>query len=76
MPVTIYTRASCAPCKTVKMWLQRKGVAFTEKNVDDNPEFAKEAAQKSGFTMVPVITVGDQVIAGANLGLISKLLML
>lgn len=75
MPVTVYTRTTCAPCKTVKYWLNKKGIAFTEKNVDENPEFAQEAFSKSGFTAVPVTVVGDKVIAGMNLSLISQALM-
>lgn len=59
----------------VKTWLNNKGISYDERNVDD-PANAREAFQQSGFTMVPVTVVGDQVIAGMNISLISKALML
>lgn len=72
MPVTIYTRTTCAPCRMVKTFLQRKGVKYEEKNLDDNPELAAEAFEKSGFTMVPIIVVGEKVISGMNLPLLNQ----
>lgn len=75
MPVTVYTRTTCAPCRMVKTFLQRKGVQYEEKNLDDNPELATEAFEKSGFTMVPIIVVGERVVSGMNLPLLSELLM-
>lgn len=59
----------------VKTFLQRKGVQYEEKNLDDNPELATEAFEKSGFTMVPIIVVGERVVSGMNLPLLSELLM-
>jgi glutaredoxin len=59
----------------VKRWLQNKNVPYTEKSLDDNIDYASEAFEKSGLQMVPVITVGEQVVSGANIGLLSKLLM-
>jgi glutaredoxin len=72
--VTIFTRTTCAPCKTVKYFLQKKGVAFVEKNVDE-PENAAEFAKVSDFPMVPLVLVGDQKVQGMNLSLLSNLLM-
>lgn len=56
----------------VKTFLQRKGVKYEEKNLDDNPELAAEAYEKSGLSMVPIIVVGEKVIAGMNLPLLSE----
>jgi len=75
MPVTIYTRSTCAPCKTVKYFLQKKGVAYAEKNIDD-PEYAAEFARVSDYPMVPLVLVGETKIQGLNLGLLSQALML
>ena len=60
----------------LKSYLQRKGVQYEEKNVDDNPELMAEVYEKSGYQMVPVTVIDDQVITGLNIGLISKALML
>ena len=60
----------------LKKYLQRKGVEYTEKNVDEHPEDAAEAFAKTGLTMVPVTVIDDTVISGFNLPLIIKELML
>jgi glutaredoxin len=75
MPVTIYTRTTCAPCKTVKFFLQKKGIAFTEKNIDE-PSHAEEFNKVADFPMVPLVIVGEQKVQGLNLSLLSKLLTL
>jgi len=75
MPVTVYTRTSCAPCRTLKTYLQKKGIKFEEKNIDENPDHAAEAFAKTGLAMVPVTVIGDKVIQGLNLPLIIKELM-
>lgn len=72
--VTIFTRSTCAPCKTVKYFLQKKGVPFREKNIDE-PEFAREFSEVSDFPMVPLVIVGGSKVQGLNLGLLSNLLM-
>ena len=71
----VYTRTTCAPCKTVKYWLNKKGIEFREKNIDE-PEYAAEFAQFSKVSMVPlVLTPTGQTVQGLNLPLLSKLLM-
>ena len=75
MTVTVFTRTTCAPCHMLKSYLQRKGVQYQEKNVDDNPEEAAEIFAKTGFTMVPVTVIDDKIVSGFNLPLISELLM-
>lgn len=76
MPTPIvYTRTTCAPCKMLKTWMQRKGIEYVERNVDDDPSAAQEAYDKSGFMMVPVTVIGDRVITGPNVSLLSSILM-
>jgi glutaredoxin len=59
----------------LKSYLTKKGVQYEERNVDDNPEFAAEAFEKSGFQMVPVTVVGDRVVMGPNISLLNSILM-
>ena len=74
MSVQIYTRTACAPCRTVKTWLQKKGVKYDEIDVDEYPEAAREVFDRTGFMMVPMTMVGDRSVSGMNFGLLTQLL--
>jgi glutaredoxin len=62
MPVKIYSRGTCAPCNTLKYWLNKKGIKFEEFEADDSTP------------VVPVTYVGDFPVVGLNLSLIAELL--
>jgi glutaredoxin len=75
MPVTIYTRATCAPCKAIKAWLNNKNIVFQEKAVDDNPENLAELDKiTNGLVMTPITVVAGQVVAGMNIPRINSIL--
>lgn len=76
MPVTLYTKTTCAPCRGLKAWLARKGIAYTEVCADNDPTVYDKVVQLSGYQQFPCIVIGETVVSGANIGLISKLLML
>lgn len=68
--ITIYSRETCSPCRSLKKFLSSKGVAYTDKDID-LPENLQEAS-KYGLQVVPltVITKQDdsqEVISGFNL---------
>lgn len=72
MPITVYTRTTCAPCKMLKRFLQSKGIDYNEINVDENQEAYGKIIQQTGLSMVPVTVVGEKIIPGLNLPLLSK----
>jgi len=73
MPVTVYTKTTCAPCRALKQWLKMKQIEYVEKNVEDATNL-NEMLQKTGFMSVPQTVVGDRVITGPNFSLLSELL--
>jgi glutaredoxin len=73
--VTIYGRAKCAPCKTVKYFLTKKGIPFTDLDIDNDELAMAEYSRLSPGPVVPLIVIGDRQIAGMNLSLLSKMLM-
>lgn len=75
MPVKVYTRTTCAPCRMVKTWLQKKGIKYDEINVDEDPAAAREIVDRTGVMMVPMITVGERVCQGMNFALLTEMLM-
>ncbi len=72
--VVIYTTPTCPYCHRAKEYLSRKGVPYTDINVAQDREKAKEMIQKSGQMSVPVITINDEIIVGFNQTLLDKLL--
>lgn len=70
--ITIFTTTTCAYCPMVKRFLQAKGLAYDEVNLDQNPERQAEALALSGALTVPVTVVTKQddtqaVVVGYNL---------
>ncbi len=71
--VVIYSTPTCPYCKRAKDYLSRKGIAYTDINVAQDREKAREMTQKSGQMGVPVIIIGDnEVVVGFNQSLLDK----
>ena len=69
--MTIYSRESCSPCRQLKTYLDRKGITYEVKDVDQ-PENLKELLNLTGLATVPVTIIKDQIIPGLNLKRISE----
>lgn len=66
-PVEIYTRSWCGYCHAAKRLLARKGVAFTEYDVEKEPERLAEMLQRArGRRSVPQIFVGATHVGGSD----------
>lgn len=70
--ITIFTTSTCTYCVMVKRWLQAKGHAYEEVNLDLDPARQKEAYAISGALTVPITVVtkhddSKEVIVGYNL---------
>lgn len=62
--VTVYSATWCAFCHAAKDYLDKKGVKYTDKDVESDPKFAEEAVNKSHQTGIPVLDIGGQIIVG------------
>lgn len=62
--VTVYTAAWCAFCHATMQYLDKLGVKYEKKDVEQNPAFAEEAVTKSGQMGIPVIDINDEIIIG------------
>lgn len=62
--VTIYSADWCAFCHAAKDYLKKLGVAFTEKNVEENRDYAQESVDKSGQMGIPVLDIDGEIIIG------------
>ena len=63
--VQVYSTTFCPYCVRAKSLLERKGVAYTEINLDSEaPEVKVELMQKTKQRTVPQIFINDQFIGG------------
>jgi glutaredoxin 3 len=71
--VVVYTQQGCPPCTQAKEFLTRKGIAFTEKDIRQDPQAISEL-QRFGAMGTPVIVVDGTPVIGFNAPRIETLL--
>lgn len=62
--VIIYTAVWCGFCHAAKDYLEKKGIAFEERDIEKDQKFASEAVQKSGQMGIPVLDIDGTIIIG------------
>lgn len=64
--VTIYSTTWCAFCKTEKQWMDKLGVKYISKNIEEDKDAEKELLDKLGgnFQGVPVTDIAGEIILG------------
>lgn len=61
--VTLYTNRQCPACRQVRRYLEQRGIAFQELDINANLR-AQKALARLGTRSVPVILVGETAIQG------------
>lgn len=64
--VTIYTTPWCGYCARAKALLTRKGVAFTEIDVEARRELREQMIARSGRRTVPQVFIGERHVGGSD----------
>lgn len=62
--ILIYTTRLCPYCVMAKRLLDRKGVRYTEINVESDPGLREELIRKTKRRTVPQIYIGDLHVGG------------
>jgi glutaredoxin 3 len=60
----IYSATWCGFCHAAKQYMDKLGVAYDDRDVDSNPDFASESVEKSGQRGIPVIDIDGEIIVG------------
>jgi len=71
--VILYYADWCGYCKKAKRHLDRQGVAYDLRDVD-NPHFKQELVEKTGSRGIPVIEVDGRIMKGYNAQRLDELL--
>ena len=62
--IKVYSKTACPQCRMVKKFLDDKGIAYEEINVENNPD-AKEYLESANIRTVPVtVTPNGEMILG------------
>ncbi len=62
--IRIYTTKICSYCMMAKRLLDKKGVRYSEINIDSEPGLREQLIQETKRRTVPQIFIGDRHIGG------------
>ncbi len=72
--VTVYSTPSCSWCTTLKSYLRKNSIQFTDIDVSRDQNAAMEMVRRSGQQGVPQSVINGEVIVGFNKSRIDQLL--
>ncbi|MDD3569157.1 MAG: glutaredoxin domain-containing protein [Bacteroidales bacterium] len=72
--VTVYSTPTCSWCNTLKAYLRKHRIRFTDIDVSRNQSAADEMVRRSGQRGVPQTDIGGEMIVGFNQARINELL--
>jgi mycoredoxin len=58
--VKMFTTTWCGFCKGTKRYLDSKGVAYEEIDIEEFPEYGERIEQETGFRTVPTLEIGGK----------------
>ncbi len=64
--VTMYTGSFCPYCDRARALLDKKGIAFTEIDVEADAAHRTEMMTRSGRRTIPQIFIGDRHVGGSD----------
>lgn len=64
--VTVYSTPTCSWCNTLKAWLRRNNIPFTDMDVSRDEHAAQELVRRTGQQGVPQTDINGQVVVGFN----------
>jgi glutaredoxin-like YruB-family protein len=74
--VTVYTTPTCPWCTTVKNFLRKNGIRYTEVDVASDQNAAKAMVSKSGQQGVPQTEINGEMVIGFDQSKLKRLLEL
>ena len=72
--VTVYSTPTCSWCTTLKSYLNKSGVPYSEIDVSKNEDAAQEMVRRSGQQGVPQTLIGGEMVIGFDKAKINRLL--
>jgi glutaredoxin 3 len=64
--LVVYTMQSCGACRIARAHLQRKGIPFVERAIDQDPSAFVELERVNPSRSVPTFVIGSEVMVGID----------
>jgi len=72
--VTVYSTPTCSWCNTLKSWLRKNHVQFSEVDISRDERAAQDLVARSGQQGVPQTEINGQIVVGFNQSKLQELL--
>lgn len=72
--VTVYSTPTCSWCNTLKTWLQKNQIRYTDIDVSRDEKAAEELVRRSGQQGVPQTDINGQIVVGFDQPRLKELL--
>lgn len=72
--VTVYSTPTCSWCNTLKAWLQKNNIRYTDIDVSRDEKAAQELVRRTGQQGVPQTEINGQIVIGFNQPMLKDLL--
>jgi glutaredoxin len=72
--VVIYTAKWCGWCQAALAHLDQRGVQYTNRDIEDDPQAPRDLRHLTGSTSVPVLEIGGELVRGFDVARIDALL--
>jgi Glutaredoxin-like protein, YruB-family len=74
MKITVYSQPDCPPCQVVKQFLAHHNISFEHIDITEDLKARDYLVHELQSFSTPTVTVGEQVVKGFDLQLLSQLL--
>lgn len=72
--VTVYSTPTCSWCNTLKTWLRKNNIPYTDVDVSRDQHAAEELTRRTGQQGVPQTDINGQIVVGFNQQKLKELL--
>lgn len=72
--VTVYSSPTCSWCNTLKAWLRKNSIPFTDVDISRDEHAAQELVRRTGQQGVPQTDINGQIVVGFNQQRLKELL--
>jgi glutaredoxin-like YruB-family protein len=72
--VTVYSTPTCSWCNTLKAWLRKNNIPYTDIDVSRDQHAAEELVRRTGQQGVPQTDINGQIVVGFNQQRLKELL--